>query len=535
MSRVASSTLRIIRIPISQSDLASPISQVPFPLRGEGLGQGGDTGTRALHPSPALPIKGREPATALAQVGTCLIRLLLLAALLATTTYTARAAEKKYWDLSPYRVHLHLCVEDAARPQAELSQELVSALQSRIRATLYPLWNTTITLETQVPQLSQLERLSPDALAMGCEKQMYLAVRATPLGYELACREFDCTTRQWGRVHHRPVRQAWMLPAQCFDLLCRTFAPLATVLTLTEDEDHVQLHFRGSSLPVQTNLDSLMPMGEAYLPLMARQSSAGEIKPETIAKIPWTYVTLTQHQDGQSLGEIHTGTRRPFGVRRRGRIEYFALAVREPVGATTVRFYPRHDAGQGLSGYEVFRREPTATESQALGLTDARGAVEITAGESPVTLLFLRSEGQLLAKVPVVPGAVANLEVPVADDPARLRAQAALTSLTEQLIDTVAQRNILIARARARIEAGQLDEAQDLMTELDELRGRAQFDDLLRSTEELPAHRSDDPRIQQRITNLFSETRKLLGRFLSTRQLTELQSELTAARRGESG
>ena len=56
-----------------------------------------------------------------------------------------------------------------------------------------------------------------------------------------------------------------------------------------------------------------------------------------------------------------------------------------------------------------------------------------------------------MAKVPVVPGAKPFVEVPIADDTARLRAQAALTSLSEQLVDTVAMRNILIARVRDRL------------------------------------------------------------------------------------
>jgi hypothetical protein len=121
--------------------------------------------------------------------------------------------------------------------------------------------------------------------------------------------------------------------------------------------------------------------------------------------------------------------------------------------------------------------------------------------------------------------------VPVADDTARLRAQASLTSLTEQLIDTVAQRNILIARVRDRIKKGQIEAAQELYSELDSLPGRAQFDQRISSAENRQLNHSDDPKVQARIERLFADTRKLLGRFLSTKQITELQGELTAARR----
>jgi len=467
---------------------------------------------------------------------------LALLMLLVISNRATNAADQKYWELSPYRVQLHLAVDDSQRPQPELGDKLAAALQQRIRATLYPLWSTEIVLAadaekqrllTQLDQLESLaaEELNLEELTTGYDKQIFLNVVATPLGISLKSREFDCSTRRWSAVQQRQVRQTWMLPAQCFDLLCQTFSPLATIRPLPDNEKEILLRFRGSDLPQQTDLSFLAVPGEVYQPLMVRTNSAGEVKTDSIREIPWTYLELGDNELDGWHASVHTGTRRPFGVRRRGRIEHLALAMRNPTGTTKVRFYARHDATQGLTGYEVFRREPLATISQALGLTDTTGSVEIPPGDSKVTLLFLRSEGQLLAKVPVVPGAKPLVEVPVADDTARLRAQASLTSLTEQLIDTVAQRNILIARVRDRLKNNQIDQAQELYTDLDSLPGRAQFDQLISSAENRKLNRSDDPRIQARIEKLFADTRKLLGRFLSTKQISKLQGELTAARR----
>jgi len=494
--------------------------------------------------------------------------LFLLLTLLGLSSSPAESADQKYWELSPYRVQLHLAVDDSQRPQPELGSELVTALQQRIRATLYPLWSTEIHLSTglererlltQLPRLETLpaekivagelsteatgsDRFITDEMAVGCDKRIFLNIVATPLGISLTSRELDCLTRRWSAIQERQLRQSWMLPEQCFDLLCQTFAPLATIRPLPTDannsdknqEHEILLRFRGSDLPQQTDLSFLTLPGEVYQPLMVRTSSAGAVRIDSIREIPWTYLTLTEQKKDGWHGDVHTGTRRPFGVRRRGRIEHVALAVRNPKGKTKVRFFARHDANQGLSGYEVFRREPAATNSQPLGLTDPEGVVQLLPGDSKVALLFLRSEGQLLAKVPVVPGAKPLIEVPVADDTARLRAQASLTSLTERLIDTVAQRNILIARVRDRLKSGQIDAAQELYSDLDSLPGRAQFDQLISSAENRKLHQSDDPKVQARIEKLFADTRKLLGRFLSTKQITQLQGELSAARRSKS-
>jgi len=476
------------------------------------------------------------------------LRAALLALLALFSIPRVHAADQKYWELSPYRVHLHLSVDDSRQPQPRLGSQLTASLQQKIRTTLYPLWSTKVSLTqgaererllTQLPQLGS-QPLSPKqltALTTGYDKQIYLNVQASPLGIRLAAREFDCTTLRWGAVQRRSVRQSWMLPSQCFDLVCQTFSPLATIRPLAEDHPEqgkeIVLRFRGSDLPQQTDLGFLNHPGEAYQPLMVRTNSRGEVKTDSIREIPWTFLTLGQHQEEGWHGIVHTGTRRPFGVRRRGRVEHLALAMRKPEGATKVRFYARHDQAQGLSGYEVFRRAPNSATSQPLGLTDIEGAVEVFAGAEEVTLLFLRSEGQLLAKVPVAAGATPTMEVPVADDTARLRAQSALTAITEQLVDTVAQRNILMARVRTRLAEGEIETAQTLFSDLDSLPGRTHFDQQIKSAENRQLHQSSDPKVQARIEKLFADTRKLLFRFLNVKQISELQNELTAARRGK--
>lgn len=455
--------------------------------------------------------------------------------------HLAQAADQKHWDLSSYRVQLHLAVDVSQRPQPKLGEQLAAKLQQQIRATLYPLWKTEIHLATGAEKqrlLTQLETLDQDtsedakqteALVLGCDKQIYMNIVVTPLGATLKSREFDCTTRRWSRVHERKIRQAWMLPMQCFQLICDTFAPLATIRPIEDDDKNITLHFRGSDLPTQVDLSSLNVLGEAYQPLRVRTRSNGEIKADSIREIPWTYLSLTEHNEKGWIGAIHTGTRRPFGIRRRGRVEHLALAIRKPTGKTVVRFFARHDKTRSLSGYEVFRREPLATESQALGLTNTKGSLDILPGPSNVTVLFLRSEGQLLAKLPVVPGAKQLVEIPIADDTARLRAQAALTAITEQLIDTVAQRNILIARVNDRLKQGKIEEAQDLFTTLDNLEGLTHFDSLIKAAKN--SITSEDDKVQARIDKLFTSTRKLLGRFLSNKQISNVQDKITAARR----
>ena len=451
----------------------------------------------------------------------------------------ALAAEKKYWDLSPYRIQLYLAVENGAKPQAELGNKLLDLVRERIHATLYPVWSTEIILaegplrHQLASGLQNLENRPIGEAASRFDKRLYLAVRASAAGYLLECREYDCYVHRWGPVRKCTVRQEIALPAQCYDLLRDTFAPLATIRPIDDDDRHVRLHFKGSELPRQITKEPFKEPGDIYQPLLVRTSSSGEVRPDGVKQVPWTLLSLKEPEATEWKSQVHSGIRTPFGLRRRGRVDHLAIALRHTPRTTPVRFHARHDQAQGLGGYEVFRRETDDQASQLLGLTDADGTVQVPVANNPVSTLFLRSDGQLLAKIPVAPGATPRLEVPVADDPARLRAQAELTSLREKLIDLVARRTLLMARVRDRLEKGNIEEAGELYSQLDALPGLASFDQKMSSAENNKLNRSTDARIQGRIDKLFADTRKLLGRFLSAREVSNLQNELNAARRGK--
>lgn len=64
--------------------------------------------------------------------------------------------------------------------------------------------------------------------------------------------------------------------------------------------------------------------------------------------------------------------------------------------------------------------------------------------------------------------------------------------------------------------------------------GRTQFAQKLSAAERNERNQSDERKIQARIKKMFADTRKLLGRYLSTRPVSELQQELGEARRGDS-
>jgi hypothetical protein len=438
------------------------------------------------------------------------------------------AAQTKYWESSPYRVAVELGVDDPSgmtEPEA-----LADALQTRIDGVMRPLWETT--LETaQRERLAACRRLEavafeelPEA-ARQVDKFLQLMVHSDAAGYRLQCREFDHYVRRWGEVQSRRVAQREFLAEACFQLLHATFAPLAEILPDEESDDVVVLSLKGAQL-ARGGETQLAP-GDVLLPLLRRTTRGGELREDGVSVLPWTYLQAEAPRDARWTAKVLSGIRRPFGVRRRGLVQQVALVQRNSGGPTTVRFYSRTDPTAGLAGYEVFRLGADQA-SELVGVTDARGAIVLEPDHEAVTMLLLRSDGLLLAKVPVAVGAAAEVEVPIADDASRLRAQAELRTIREELIDLVAQRAILTARIRGKLKDGQIDDATTLMNQLNELPLQSTFDRRIDAAAR--AYQSADPAVQTRIDKLFSDTRSLLSRFLNVRQITELQAEVNAAR-----
>jgi hypothetical protein len=142
-------------------------------------------------------------------------------------------------------------------------------------------------------------------------------------------------------------------------------------------------------------------------------------------------------------------------------------------------------------------------------------------------MLWIKSGELLLAKVPVVWGLADTVEIPLPEDPARIRAAADLQALRTDLVDLVARRNILLARGRAAVADGDLPLSRSLADELDKLPTRSQFNQRINMVAQVAKSRS--PVAQSRIDMLVEETRSVLGQYLDPRELSGLRTAINSA------
>jgi hypothetical protein len=462
------------------------------------------------------------------------------------------------WEYQPYRVHARLAIDVEGGQSEQWAAELPAYLQNRVHTSFAPIWIVDVELATGAAGAKVFREIDADApekptdLPKDTDKLILLSIRSTPLGVQLAAREYDQYVERWGVPIHRECRQAASLPEQLFALLWQTFSPLAQVDPDPNDPKRATLRERGSALPRSDGTPPWAKAGDAFLPLTRRTVRSGQVVENGIQPVPWTYIQATEvkndegdktkpaNGNGKGAGkakgsdkkvaldfQVHSGSRRPFVVRRSSRLELLAIGIRADADPTTLRFHARKNEKKPLIGYEALVQTSEDEEPVRIGLSDTAGEVVVPPEGERVRIVHIKHGGQLLAKLPVIPGAAKAVKVPLPDDDARLAAEARLAALREELIDVVARRNILMARARKRIESKDFKGADELLRSLDELPGKPQFKLKLDTSARLL--RSDDAAMQRKIDGLFSQTQTLINQFLDLKPISQINNELREA------
>jgi hypothetical protein len=444
-------------------------------------------------------------------------------------------ADDRGWDFAPYRVKALVALDVPGGLAEKLAGELPRYLEERVEASLGRGWTFESQLATGVLRHSVLANLrsaspgDPAEFSSSGDKLLLLAIEAKPDGFQLTAREFDHYIQRWGMPIRRESRQCRMLAEQLFALAEHAVAPLARFELDPKNEKQVVLHARGAGLFSDRVGEPWAKPGDIFQPFLRRTTRGGQLAENGILAVPWTYVD-TVSVDGPTLtGLVYSGNRRPFGARRQGRVEQVAVGLRADPGETVLRLQSRTNANKPLVGYETYSKKPGEEATTRIGASDAAGKLTLRPGAQRIQTLFIKHGGQLLAKLPVVPGAEYEIAVPLPDDDMRLEAEARLASMREELVDVVARRNILMARARHKIEQKEFDAAQELIRAVDQLPGQSQFNLTLSTASRLL--RSDDPQIQRRIDQLFQATQTVLSQYLDSRPISDLRAELREAQR----
>ena len=473
--------------------------------------------------------------------GLCLLACACLCALVPA----APAAAQSVWELVPYRIQLLVALAPEPEFTPGLQADLLRDLVNRTDALVGAPWDLTAAAagpELRPAMTFAVEAVTVQSLpkeSLDFDKVMLLVVLPAANGYRVTARELDVRTRRWSSPVVRPVRQLCKLRDAALGAMLEAFAPLARVQSV--EKKLVVLRLKAGALPPRDASLALVRPGDVFCPIIRyndregnfrRRREGGTILPEPI---PWTYCIVQKVAPMELECRLHTGLRAALSGRRRGRIEQLALAVVPPSKPSTLILEARTEPDadpkpkQLLAGYDVYAHPPDSKTTVRLGRTDRHGRLVVPPAENPLRLLVVLHGGEPMAQFPVVPGLQPELTAKVPNDDERLAAEGFITGLQEDLVDLVIRREVLIARTKARIEAGQFDEAAKLVEELLRL-DKSHSDLATLLSQQRRRIRSRDPDVQTKIDDLFGDTEKLLQKHLDPEPVNELREYFGEAR-----
>jgi hypothetical protein len=451
----------------------------------------------------------------------------------APVSYVPPPTPAEQWVREPYRVVLDLQVlrDGVALPQAgEL--RVRARLEEALALTFESLWT-----------------LVPDAPDAAPHKRLRIEMHDSGGRWAVRAREQDTSTDSWSEwVEDRTADDA-RVPLCAAGLARRCFRPIALIDS-----------FRGVAVrgaghwPTTLTPPEARPL-EIWLVYLNKSRAI-----EKRQRAPWSYLVHEPAPEDSppptasstdpappavsaAKWRVVAGVRGSLGARGQ-RVLAVGLAVSTPVSGTKLVLRPWKSVVRRIPGLDLVLTDrpgpetnPPTADSKAPAsaaqrlVSDRRGEVliPVRGDRLEVRQLEVLSGKQVLARLPILPGARAEDVLELPDDELRLRIEGDLAILQAGMIDIVSRRAVLMARARRDARLGQWGAVEAGLKSLGELPTAASISAELTRLEgpALEQAKRDRDRVtQSRIKRLCAETRDTLNRFLSDDPVKLLRDEI---------
>lgn len=471
-----------------------------------------------------------------------------------------RALSAESWEFDPYAVRVWLAAGESPQVSAGFLDQVAAGLKSQADVTVASAWQMEVAtapaeladdLLLDVPP-AYLRLKETDDKVGGFDKIFAVRIDVDAGEYVLAGREYDVRMRKWGLPVERRTPQREQVPFTAWDVVQGTFAPVMRVEKVDEKTIVGRLRAGGliiarpppapeaapaalaagpASPPVslpEKNPAALEP-GDPLQPVLRRNDRSGEpLANIGVSFIPWSVVEVKSCTGGLVTGEMNSGIRFPLPSRGGVRTERLCVKFVQNFPSTRITFDAKSKDNKPLEGYEVYTKAPGAKDADLLGKTDWQGAFEVLPSKNPFQILYIRSGGRLLARLPIVAGAERQAEVRLADDQIRLQAEGLVAAIQSRITDLVAKREIYKARVRIFSKNGKFDDAKKLV---DEFRKLETFTELRKDIREYRSSvQTADKNTTKKIDQSFNDLEKLASSFLTTDAADKLEQEIALAK-----
>jgi hypothetical protein len=452
--------------------------------------------------------------------------------------------------LVPYSVSIAIDFEDAPDFPPAFRKRAQEDVQRLLARTVGERWSLTLA-GRDLP--SDLAAITPGAVpiprrepATGAtlgfpdngspDKYFFVTTRGSGPGYIVSAREWDRLTDTLGPIRAGAAITREDISRGIVSALLAAFRPVALV-GRTVDEQSASLEVRAAHIPAPDPAAAKLAPGSLFTVVLRRLDRDGvltEVRP-----VPYTYLEVTKADGGATTAALRSALRRPLAGRR-GRVEAWAVAAPATTEFTRLTVTRRED-GVPLSGRIVEIRPQPATPGKEEAppersiLTDRSGSVVIPADpKRPLVWLTVRSGDATLMRMPLAPGVEREVALPLGDDQRRIDAESRIAIVTGDLIETVAKRATLLAKARTGARAGRYAEADAALIDAAKLPDAVAFRRRLAAVEAPAAEaaqKGGDRMAAARIRALGRKAAGLVDRYLNPEALRTTHEEVEELKR----
>jgi hypothetical protein len=440
------------------------------------------------------------------------------------------------WEYSPYAVSVWLAIDDPAElpeaAQAALCDQLSQLADAHIGAP-WTLSARPVPASLRGELVASMDFLSAevvfaseDNIEKTADKLMLIALARDDAQWRIAVRELDVATRQLSPAIARSAADDSALPQGVLQAVVDAFSPLVAVRRV--EDDRVEGRLRAGGLADDKDSPILLSAGAPLVCVLRPEDRLGRARSGQVRVVPWTLLEVAQRDGAKVHCQVHSAQHKPLASRTSLRVKRFALAVRPAARPTELTLQTPGESATPLVDYELVEQDAKSQEVSLLGRTNQQGRVEIPPAAAPFRLLYVRHGDRVLARLPIIPGWQGQVTAPINSDDARLAAAAFIATLRQEIVDTVARRQILAARLQRRIAASELDDAQKLLTEFQRLPTPHDFASRLQTAK--PQFAGGHPRGQEHIDKLFADASEALRQYLDPQELDRLETQLAQAK-----
>lgn len=459
-----------------------------------------------------------------------------------TPAAPAEPVEQLPFNIRPYEVLVTTGFAPDCLPEERLRAQLITDIDQAIERMYGEVWKQTV---EESPWLSpgnqqKLESITWDGLSeryteMDWHKVFLVSVENRSNGFQVAVREADLRIHEITASYSERVVSYSLLASTITRLLRDSFRPCLLFERRIVGEDN------RATMVMQTQAGEIIPPdpsaaqvqeGDVLRPFIRQMERRNPRALKGLQAITLTYLKVLKVDTEVSRGLVeafyltHLNPKiSPFGGKGRSQ-EHFAVRQRATANESRVRLVLRSRPDKPLIShrlalaYQLYYKDEEDGEQTKL-VSDRNGEVIIQRRENhPTFWIRVYSGTSLLARVPYAPGLIPFDTIQLPDDSVRLEVEGELQLLADDLIDAIALRGVLLARAKKLAGDGNTKEVTALFNRYDAVPSKNEFLERISNIRVAALNNAEKKRlgtrliknqcdgIQSTVNNFFSDERR---------------------------